>query len=76
MSRPVTGYLPDAIEEIYPNIKSTGFEIEIELFVKIFKARLNVAEVPVGFRCRKGFTKFSFAQRMRNLYYAFKYLAS
>jgi dolichol-phosphate mannosyltransferase len=65
-----------AVEEIYPNIKSTGFEIELELFVKILKARLNVAEVPVGFRCRKGFTKFSFALRIRNLYYAFKYLAS
>jgi glycosyltransferase involved in cell wall biosynthesis len=65
-----------AVEAIYPNIQSKGFEIELELFVKILKARLKVAEVPVGFKCRKGFTKFSFMLRMRNLYYAFKFLAS
>jgi glycosyltransferase involved in cell wall biosynthesis len=65
-----------AVEAIYPNIQSKGFEIELELFVKILKARLKVAEVPVGFRCRKGFTKFSFMLRLRNLYYAFKFLSS
>ena len=74
-----TGYwlfTKHAVEAIYADIQSEGFEIELELFVKILKARLKVAEVPVGFRCRKGFTKFSFMLRMRNLYYAFKFLAS
>jgi hypothetical protein len=30
----------------------------------------------VGFRLRKGSTKFSFIFRMRNLYYAFRFLAA
>ena len=64
------------VERIYPTIRSTGFEIELELFVKAFKAGLIVREVPVGFRRRKGSTKFSFMLRMRNLYYAFRFIAS
>lgn len=74
-----TGYWTftrDAVEKIYPKIKSTGFEIELELFTESLKDGLRVAEVPVDFRRRKGKTKFSFILRMRNLYYAFKYLAS
>lgn len=65
-----------AVERIYPETQSTRFEIELELFVKALKAGLRVREVPVGFRKRKGFTKFSFMLRMRNLYYAFKLLVS
>jgi dolichol-phosphate mannosyltransferase len=65
-----------AVEQIYPTIRSTGFEVELELFVNSFKAGLIVREVPVGFRRRKGSTKFSFMLRMRNLYYAFRFLAS
>ena len=65
-----------AVERIYPQIQSKGFEIELELFVKILKDGFRVTEVPVGFRTRKGITKFSFKLRLRNLYYAFKYLAS
>jgi glycosyltransferase involved in cell wall biosynthesis len=65
-----------AVEQIYPCIRSTGFEIELELFVKALKAGLRVSEVPVGFRRRKGVTKFSFMLRLRNLYYAFKFLTS
>jgi glycosyltransferase involved in cell wall biosynthesis len=65
-----------AIERLYPEIHSTGFEIEMEIFVKALKAGLRVREVPVGFRKRMGFTKFSFMLRMRNLYYAFRFLAS
>jgi dolichol-phosphate mannosyltransferase len=65
-----------AVEQIYPQIQSGGFEIELELFVKCLKNRLWVVEVPVGYRRRKGRTKFSFRFRIRNLYYAFKYLAS
>jgi glycosyltransferase involved in cell wall biosynthesis len=74
-----TGYWTftrDAVQRIYPKIRSTGFEIELELFVTIFKEGLNVSELPVGFRVRKGSTKFSFMMRIRNLYYAFKFLAS
>ena len=65
-----------AVERMYPEFQSTSFEIELELFVKALKAGLRVREVPVGFRKRKGFTKFSFVLRMRNLYYAFKLLVS
>lgn len=65
-----------AIQRIYPLIHSAGFEIEMELFVTILKEKLQVCEIPVGFRVRKGATKFSFALRMRNLYYALRYLAT
>jgi len=65
-----------AVDQIYPTVRSTGFEIELELFVNFFKAGLIVREIPVGFRRRKGSTKFSFRLRMRNLYYAFRFLAS
>jgi len=65
-----------AVERLYPTICSTGFEIELEIFVNAFKTGLHVREIHVGFRRRKGATKFSFMLRMRNLYYAFKFLAS
>lgn len=65
-----------AIERIYPDILSTRFEIELELFVKVLKAGLRVSEVPVGYRTRKGFTQFSFMLRMRNLYCALRFLIS
>jgi glycosyltransferase involved in cell wall biosynthesis len=65
-----------AVQRIASSIRSTGFEIELELFVKILKEGLRVREIPVGFRLRKGRTKFGFMMRMRNLYYAFKFLAS
>lgn len=74
-----TGYwlfTRNAVELLYPTISSTGFEIELELFVKILQNRLRVREIPVGFRRRKGLTKFNFMLRMRNLYYAFKFLTS
>jgi dolichol-phosphate mannosyltransferase len=74
-----TGYwlfTREAVRRIYPKIQSMGFEIELELFVNILKEGFRVIEIPVGFRMRKGKTKFSFMLRMRNLYYAFKYLAS
>jgi glycosyltransferase involved in cell wall biosynthesis len=74
-----TGYwlfTRNAVERIYPHIRSTGFEIELDIFVQALKTGLRVSEVPVGFRRRKGFTKFSFMLRLRNLYYAFKFLAS
>lgn len=74
-----TGYwvfTRSAVQRIYSSIRSTGFEVELELFVKILKEGLRVREIPVGFRLRKGKTKFGFMMRMRNLYYAFKFLAS
>ena len=74
-----TGYwvlTRNSVQRVYPKIHSTGFEIELELFVTLFKEGLRVREIPVGFRMRKGTTKFSFKLRIRNLYYAFKFLAS
>jgi len=74
-----TGYwlfTKEAAGLVYPKIQSVGFEIELELFAVIMRSGLRVVEVPVGFRNRKGETKFSFMLRMRNLYYAFKYLGS
>ena len=74
-----TGYwlfARNGVERIYPHVRATGFEIELDIFVIALKAGLRVSEVPVGFRRRKGFTKFSFMLRLRNLYYAFKFLAS
>jgi dolichol-phosphate mannosyltransferase len=66
----------NAVERIYPLLGSTGFEIEMELFVTTLKEKLRVREVPVGFRVRKGTTKFSFLLRLRNLYCALRYLAA
>jgi len=63
-----------AVERIYPLIHSTGFEIELELFVTALRQKLRVSELPVGYRLRKGATKFRFRLRIRNLYYALKYL--
>ncbi len=74
-----TGYwifTRNAVQRIFPQIQTTGFEIELEIFVKSLREGLRVREVPVGFRHRKGRTKFSFVMRIRNLYYAFKFLAS
>ena len=65
-----------AVERIYPTIRSTGFEIELEVFVNAFRTGLRVREIPVGFRKRKGSTKFSFTLRIRNLYYAFRFLVA
>lgn len=63
-----------AAERMYSQLRSTGFEIELELFVKLMKEGLHVCELPVSFRRREGVTKFSFNLRLRNLYYAFRYL--
>jgi dolichol-phosphate mannosyltransferase len=74
-----TGYwifTREAVERIYPLLRSTGFEIEMEMFVTVLKEKLKVCEMPVGFRVRKGTTKFSFPLRIRNLYCALRYLVS
>jgi len=65
-----------AVERIYPFLRSTGFEIEMEIFVTSLKEKLTVCEVPVGFRVRKGTSKFSLRLRLRNIFYAMKFLAA
>lgn len=65
-----------AVEVLYPKLTARRFEIELEIFTRALANGLHVREVPVGFRARKGRTKFSFALRMRNLYFAFRYLLS
>ena len=74
-----TGYwllTRDAVERVYPHIESSGFEIELELFVTVLRMKMRVIEIPAEFRRRKGHSKFSFELRLRNLYYAFKFLLS
>lgn len=74
-----TGYWAfsrSAVERILPHLRSTRFEIELEIFSKAKSQGLILKEVPVGFRRRAGRTKFSFSLRMRNLYFAFKYILS
>jgi glycosyltransferase involved in cell wall biosynthesis len=66
----------EAIEQLLPGLHSTRFEIELEIFAKAKSCGLVLKEFPVGFRKRLGRTKFSFGLRMRNLYFAFKYILS
>lgn len=63
-----------SVEQLLPQLKSTGFEIELEVFTKAMRSRLRVVEVPVGYRRRMGRSKFNFWLRMRSLVYAFYYL--
>jgi hypothetical protein len=74
-----TGYWAfsrNAVELLLPGLHSTRFEIELEIFAKAKSRELVLKEFPVGFRKRRGRTKFSFGLRMRNLYFAFKYILS
>ena len=74
-----TGYWAfsrNAVERLLPHLRSTRFEIEIEIFAKARSLGLVLKELPVGFRKRLGNTKFNFGLRMRNLYFAFKYILS
>ena len=66
----------EAVQKIYPLAHSTGFEIEIELFVTALEQKLLVCEVPVGYRARKGKSKFSFRLKLRNLYCALGHMLS
>ena len=65
-----------AVERLLPDLCSTRFEIELEIFSKAKSCGLILKEAPVGFRRRIGRTKFNFLLRMRNLYFAFKYILS
>ena len=72
-----TGYWAlsrSAVERILPHLQSTRFEIELEIFSRARSYGLTLKEMPVGFRRRVGRTKFSLSLRMRNLYFAFKYI--
>ena len=74
-----TGYWAfsrNAVEQLLPRLRSARFEIELEIFAKAQSCGLVLKEFPVGFRKRLGRTKFSFGLRMRNLYFAFKYILS
>jgi dolichol-phosphate mannosyltransferase len=74
-----TGYWAfgrNAVEQLLPGLRSTRFEVELEIFAKARSYGLVLKELPVGFRRRLGQTKFSFHLRMRNLYFAFKYILS
>lgn len=66
-----------AIQRILPRLKSTGFEIELEIIYKARLLGLKLKEVPVNIRKRtEGKTKFTFLLRIRSLYFAFKYIMS
>lgn len=63
-----------SVETLLPHLRSERFEIELEIFAKARSCGLVLNELPAGFRKRVGHTKFSFGLRMRNLYFAFKYI--
>ena len=72
-----TGYWAfsrNVVEQLLPRLRSMRFEIEIEIFAKAKSHGLVLRELPVGFRRRVGDTKFTLRLRMRNLYFAFKYI--
>jgi len=72
-----TGYWAfsrNAVEQLLPRLRSMRFEIELEIFAKAKSGGLVLRELPVGFRRRVGHTKFSLGLRIRNLYFAFKYI--
>ena len=63
-----------ALEIVFPKLHATGFEVELELFTVTLREKLRACEVPAGYRVRKGSTKFDFILRIRNLFYALRYL--
>ena len=66
----------NAIETLSSRLRSTRFEIELEVFSKAKSYRLTIMEVPVRYHERTGRTKFGLYQRLRSLYFAFKYFLS
>ena len=66
----------NAIETLSSRLRSTRFEIELEVFSKAKSCRLTIKEVPVRYHERTGRTKFGLYQRLRSLYFAFKYFLS
>jgi glycosyltransferase involved in cell wall biosynthesis len=66
----------NAIETLFSRLRSTRFEIELEVFSKAKSYGLTIKEVPVRYHERTGRTKFGLYQRLRSLYFAFKYFLS
>ena len=65
-----------AIETLFSRLRSTRFEIELEVFSKAKAYGLTIKEVPVRYHERTGRTKFGLYQRLRSLYFAFRYFLS
>jgi glycosyltransferase involved in cell wall biosynthesis len=66
-----------AVQRLLPHLRSTRFEIELEIICKAKLLGLMLKEVPVTIHKRAGGqTKFTFLFRMRSLYFAFKYILS
>ena len=66
----------NAIETLFSRLRSTRFEIELEVFSKAKSYGLTIKEVPVRYHERTGRTKFGLYQRLRSIYFAFKYFLS
>jgi glycosyltransferase involved in cell wall biosynthesis len=66
----------NAIAILSSRLCSTRFEIELEVFSKAKSYELAVKEVTVRYHEGSGRTKFSLYQRLRSLYFAFKYVLS
>ena len=66
----------NAIETLFSRLRSTRFEIELEVFSKARSYGLAIKEVPVRYHESTGRTKFGLYQRLRSLYFAFKYFLS
>lgn len=66
----------NAIAILFSRLCSTRFEIELEVFSKAKSYGLALKEVPVRYHERIGRTKFGLCQRLRSLYFAFKYVLS
>jgi glycosyltransferase involved in cell wall biosynthesis len=66
----------NAIETLFSRLRSTRFEIELEVFSKAKAHGLTIKEVPVRYHERTGRTKFGLHQRLRSLFFAFKYFLS
>jgi glycosyltransferase involved in cell wall biosynthesis len=66
-----------AVRRLLPHLRSTQFEIELEIICKAKLLGMMLKEVPVTIHKRAGGqTKFTFLLRMRSLYFAFKYILS
>jgi glycosyltransferase involved in cell wall biosynthesis len=70
-------YSGEAAKRILRHLRSTRFEIELEIICTAKLLGLILKEVPVTIHKRAGgVTKFTFLLRMRSLYFAFKYILS
>jgi hypothetical protein len=66
-----------AVRRLLPHLRSTQFEIELEIICKAKLLGMTLKEVPVTIHKRAGGqTKFTFLLRLRSLYFAFKYILS